>query len=93
MDDEELLRQAEAVLAELDRSQGLSDEHANVLAALRIRIHGAPRENLDDLLKAAGSLKSKRSLDESPPPPAKRSFDDVLGKPPKRPDWPGSSRS
>ena len=90
MDDEELLRRAEAVLAELDRSQGLSDEHADVLAALRIRNHGGPRENLEDLLKAAGSLKGKRSLEESAPPPAKRSFEDALGKPPKKPTWPGS---
>lgn len=90
MDDEELLRRAESALAEIDRSQGLSDEHANVLAALRIRIHGAPRESLEDLLKAAGTLKGKRSLDEPAPAPGKRSFDDVLGKPPKRPEWPGS---
>ena len=90
MDDEELLRRAEGVLAELDRSQGLSNEHADVLAALRIRIHGGPRENLDDLLKAAGTLKGKHSLDESPPAPGKRSFEDVLGKPPKKPEWPGS---
>jgi hypothetical protein len=90
MDDEELLRRAEGALAELDRSQGLSDEQANVLAALRIRIHGAPRESLEDLLKAAGTLKGKRSLDEPVPAPGKRSFDDVLGKPPKRPEWPGS---
>lgn len=89
MDDEELLRQAEGALAEIDRSQGLSDEQADVLAALRIRIHGAPREKLEDLLKAAGTLKGKRSLDEPPPAPAKRSFDDVLGKPPKKPEWPG----
>jgi hypothetical protein len=87
-DDEELLRRAEAALAELDRTQGLDDEHANVLAALRIRLHGAPRENLDELLKAAGSLKGRRSLEDAPPRP-KGSFEDVLKKPPKKPDWPG----
>ena len=89
MDDEELLRQAEAALAELDRSQGLSDEHADVLAALRIRIHGGPKGNLEDLLKAAGTLKGKRSLDEPAPAPAKRSLEDAFGKPPKKPEWPG----
>jgi hypothetical protein len=90
MDDEDLLRQAEAALAEIDRAQGLSDEQADVLAALRIRIHGTPRESLEDLLKAAGTLKGKRSLEESPPAPGKRSFEDVLGKPPKKPGWPSS---
>jgi hypothetical protein len=89
MSDDELLRAAEAALAEIDRGQGLSDEHADVLAALRIRLHGGPRENLDQLLKAAGSLKGKRTLDEVQPPPAKGSFEDVLKRPPKKPDWPG----
>jgi hypothetical protein len=89
MDDDELLRRTEAVLAEIDRSQGLSDEHADVLAALRIRIHGGPREKLEDLLKATGSLKGKRSL-EVAPPAAKGLFEDALRKPPKKPQWPGS---
>ncbi|MGH2690565.1 MAG: hypothetical protein ACRDKW_17415 [Actinomycetota bacterium] len=88
MTDDDLLRRAEAALAEIDRSQGLADEHANVLAALRIRLHGGPRENLDELLKAAGTLKGKRSLEDAPPP-RKGSFEDVLKQPPKKPDWPG----
>lgn len=90
MDDEDLLRGAEAVLAELDRTQGLSDEHADVLAALRIRLHGTPRESLEELLKAAGTLKGKRSLEDSAPTEAKGSFEDVLRRPPKKPGWPGS---
>jgi hypothetical protein len=90
MDDEDLLRGAEAVLAELDRTQGLSDEHANVLAALRIRLHGAPRKSLEELLKAAGTLKGKRSLEESAPAEAKGSMEDVLKRPSKKRDWPGS---
>jgi hypothetical protein len=90
MDDRELLSKAEAALAEIDRSQGLSDEHANVLAALRIRLHGGPRERLEDLLEAAGSLKGKRPLDESlPAAPKTGNFDDALQKPPKKPEWPG----
>ncbi|MGH2722374.1 MAG: hypothetical protein ACRDJO_12360 [Actinomycetota bacterium] len=88
MSDDELLRSAEAALAEIDRTQGLADEHADVLAALRIRLHGGPRENLDELLKAAGPLKGKRSLEDAPPPP-RGSFEDVLKKPPTKPDWPG----
>jgi hypothetical protein len=88
MSDDDLLRSAEAALAEIDRTHGLADEHADVLAALRIRLHGGPRGNLDELLKAAGALKGKRSIEETPPA-QKGSFDDVLNKPPKKPDWPG----
>ena len=88
--DEALLRRAEAVLAEIDRNQGLGDEHAEVLAAIRLRIDGAPRKSLDDVLRAAGSLKGKRSLDDPPPPPAKSSFEDALKKASTKKEWPGS---
>jgi len=89
VNDEALLRRAEAVLAELDRTQGLSDEHADVLAALRIRLHGAPRKSLDDVLRAAGDLKGKRSLDEPPPAVSKPSLEDALKKGPAKKEWPG----
>ena len=39
-DDLKLLRRAERALAEIDRTAGLEDRHADVLAALRIRIEG-----------------------------------------------------
>jgi hypothetical protein len=87
--DEALLRRAEATLAEIDRNQGLSDVHAEVLAAIRLRIDGAPRKSLDDVLRAAGSLKGKRSLDDPPPPPAKASFEDGLKKASTKKEWPG----
>jgi len=87
--DEALLRRAEAVLAEIGRNQGLSDEHADVLAAIRIRIDGAPRKSLDDVLRAAGDLKGKRSLDDPPPPPTKASFEDALKKASTKKEWPG----
>ena len=87
--DEVLLRRAEATLAEIDRNQGLSDEQAEVLAAIRLRIDGAPRKSLDDVLRAAGSLKGKRSLDDPPPPPAKSSFEDALKKASTKKEWPG----
>lgn len=90
MDDEELLRLAEQALTEIDRSQGLSEEHANVLAALRLRIHGGPKRTLDDALEAAGQMKGKFSLDEPPPAPKKPSLDDAMKKPPKKRDWPGN---
>jgi hypothetical protein len=89
VDDEALMRRAEAVLAELDRTQGLSDEHADVLAALRIRLHGAPRKTLDDALRAAGDLKGKRSLDDPPPAAPRRSLEDALKKAPAKKEWPG----
>jgi hypothetical protein len=86
--DEALLRRAEEALAELDRAQGLSDEHAAVLAALRIRLEGGPRKTLDDVLRAAGELKGRRSLEDVPAPP-KRSLEDALKKPPAKKEWPG----
>jgi len=60
-----------------------------VLAAIRIRIDGAPRKSLDDVLRAAGTLKGKRSLDDPPPPPVKASFEDALKKASTKKDWPG----
>jgi hypothetical protein len=63
--DFELIRKAEAVLAELDRNLGLEDRHADVLAALRIRIEGVPRKSLEELMSAAGDIRGKRGeLDE-----------------------------
>lgn len=82
--DEELLRRAEATLAEIKVAHGLADRHATVLAALRIRLKGDPGKSLDDLLTAAGDLGGKRLeslMDE--PPARKRSLDDVLSQPPK----------
>lgn len=89
MSDEELLRQAEQVLAEIDRTQGLSDEHADVLAALRLRIHGAPKKTLDDALKAAGELRGKISLEEVEVPEKNGpTLDDAIKSPPKKIEWP-----
>ena len=65
-DDLDLLRKAERALAEIDRTSGLDDRHADVLAALRIRIEGGPRASLEDLMAAAGDIEGKRNreLDE-----------------------------
>ncbi len=60
-DDEALLKRAEAALTEIKVAQGLSDEHASVLAALRIRLEGAPRKSLEDLISAAGDIEGKRA--------------------------------
>ena len=89
MDDEDLIRRAEQALAEIDRTSGLADEHADILAALRIRIHGGPRKSLDDVLKAAGEMKGKRSLEDLPEPEGPGgSLDDLFGAPEKKKDWP-----
>jgi hypothetical protein len=92
-DDEKLLRQAEQALAEIKVAQGLSDPHASVLAALRIRLKGDPGKNLEDLLEAAGDIGSGPRLDslmnEKEDKP-KQSLDDILAERPKpKPEWPG----
>jgi len=105
MDDVELLRRAEKALTEIKVAQGLTDRHAAVLAALRIRLKGDPGKNLDDLLSAAGDLvgpqldalleepaaKPTRSLDDvlAKGEKPKKSLDDLLTSEPKKPDWPG----
>lgn len=89
MEDLELIKQAEQALAEIDRTSGLIDEHAGVLAALRLRIHGAPRKSLDDVLKAAGDIKGKKALDDLEEPKQSRTLDDAFRMPEKKKDWPG----
>jgi len=90
MDDEQLLRKLEETLSEIDRTSGLRNEHAEVLAALRIKLFGAPKKTLDDVLKAAGDLKGQRSLEEVVPPKKSGSLEDVLNKPEVKKDWPGA---
>lgn len=91
-DDEKLLRRAEGILTQIKVAQGLSEEHASVLAALRIRLKGDPGKSLDDLITAAGDLdpgaELGRLLSEGEPPKV-RSLDDVLAQQPKtKPGWP-----
>ncbi len=88
MTDEQLLRQAEQVLSELDRTSGLIEEHAEILAALRIRIYGAPRKSLDDVLKAAGDIKGRRSVEDLEAPKVAGSLEDAFNVPEKKVDWP-----
>jgi hypothetical protein len=61
--DLDLIRKAEAVLAEIDRTQGLDDRHADVLAALRIRIEGGPRKTLEELMDAAGEIRGRKAAE------------------------------
>lgn len=88
MSDEDLLRKAEQVLGELDRTSGLIEEHAEVLAALRIRIHGAPRKTLDEVLKAAGNIKGRRALEDLEAPKVAGSLEDAFKIPEKKVEWP-----
>jgi hypothetical protein len=81
-DDERLLARAEEALTEIKVSRGLSEPHAAVLAALRIRLKGDAGKSLDDLMVAAGDLEGPKLDDvlersqEKPSP----SFDDLLSK-------------
>jgi hypothetical protein len=64
-EDRKLIEEAAQVLAEIDRGPGLPhDSHADVLAALRIRLEGKPRSSLEELLSATGDIKGKKDLRE-----------------------------
>jgi len=85
-DDEALLRQAEKALTEIKVAHGLSDEHASVLAALRLRLTGDPGTSLEDMMAAAGDLGGP-SLDDVLAEGRKKpgpSLDDVLAREPKK---------
>jgi hypothetical protein len=90
-DDEKLLRRAEQALTEIKVAQGLSDRHASVLAALRIRLKGDPGKSLDEMLEAAGDLSSGSGLDDllAREEKPKTSLDDLLGQRKPKPEWPG----
>jgi hypothetical protein len=82
-DDEALLRRVERTLTEIKVASGLSEHHASVLAALRIRLKGDPGKNLEDLLTAAGDVGSPTLEDlvaEGPKPASKGSLDEVLSR-------------
>jgi len=61
VDDEELLARAEQALTEIKVARGLSDQHASVLAALRIRLKGSAGKSLEEMLEAAGDLRPRVS--------------------------------
>ena len=94
MDDRELLSRAEEALTEIKISRGLSERHAAVLAALRIRLNGSDAMTLEEMLEAAdepgsGTLEDKLAEAERAPPEPKPSLDDLFAEEPKpKPDWP-----
>ena len=93
--DERLLARAEETLTEIKVTQGLSEPHAAVLAALRIRLKGDAGKSLEDMLAAAedsSGPKLEDVIERSQTKPAtsiddllkkadkpKRSLDDLLG--------------
>ena len=90
MDDEELLASAEAALTEIKVAQGLSERHAAVLAALRIRLKGTAGKSLEEMLEAAddpGPDLLGQKLAEADAK-RKRSLDDLLQQEAKPRDWP-----
>jgi hypothetical protein len=90
MDDEELLARAEEALTEIKVAQGLSERHASVLAALRIRLKGSAGKSLEEMLEATGDLKPDRLEKEIAKTENERkpSLDDLLTNEPKKPEWP-----
>jgi hypothetical protein len=92
MDDRELLQLAEETLTEIKVNQGLSERHAAVLAALRIRLKGSAGSSLEEMLEAAEDPEPVSSeLDErvaEAEHAPKRSLDDLLAHEPKKPEWP-----
>ncbi|MGZ8631201.1 MAG: hypothetical protein ACXWZF_09585 [Actinomycetota bacterium] len=93
MDDEELLALAEQALTEIKVNEGLSDHHASVLAALRIRLKGSAEKSLDELLEAAGDIGPDDRLEEAIEKAEagnarKPSLDDLLTQTKPKHDWP-----
>ncbi|MDQ3987535.1 MAG: hypothetical protein M3280_13690 [Actinomycetota bacterium] len=87
--DRKLIERAAQALAEIYRSDGLSDEQADVLTALRIRLEGKERSSLEDLLTATKDLGGKKDLGEVIADPGGAKSDWPVVKDKKR-DWPGA---
>jgi hypothetical protein len=87
--DDDLLRRAEQALTEIKVHQGLIEEHAAVLAALRIRLTGTADKTLEEMLAASedrpDDLGAKMAEAEGAPKP---SLDDLLSQPESKPNWP-----
>ena len=89
-EDEQLIARAEEALTEIKVAQGLSERHAAVLAALRIRLKGSSGKSLEEMLEAAGDLRSDDLSDRiaEVEGTAKGTLDDLLKQEPKKPEWP-----
>ena len=90
MDDEELLALAEKTLTEIKIAGGLSERHASVLAALRIRLKGSTGGSLEEMLEAAddGAQATFEEKEAEVERKRKPSLDDLLNREPPKRDWP-----
>jgi hypothetical protein len=89
-EDRKLIQKAADAMGEIHRGPaGLSDEHADVLAALRIRLEGKKRASLEDLLTATGDV-GKKDLTDALGSTGKGSKSDWPEVQEKKKDWPGS---
>jgi hypothetical protein len=90
VDDERLLARAEEALTEIKLAQGLSERHEAALAALRIRLKGSVGKSLEEMLEASDDSTPDRLGEAIAKAEGARkpSLDDLLGKDPKKPDWP-----
>ena len=88
-EDEKLMRRAEEALTEIKVGQGLSEAHAAVLAALRIRLKGKADSSLEEMLEAADDTDAGSKLDElMREKKPDRSLDDLLAEKKPKPEWP-----
>lgn len=90
MDDEELLTLAEKTLTEIKIAEGLSERHASVLAALRIRLKGSAGTSLEEMLEAADDSAPAgfEEMEAEVERKRKPSLDDLLSTEPPKRDWP-----
>ena len=78
-EDEKLLRRAETALTEIKVAHGLSEQHAAVLAALRIRLKGKADASLEEMIEAADDTEDKPAELACMSVPANGVFFDVAG--------------
>ena len=88
-DDRKLFARAAQVLAEIDRASGLSNEQADVLAALRIRVEGKKRASLEELLTATGDIAGKKDLGDALSGAEEKPASEWPVVEEKKKDWPG----
>jgi hypothetical protein len=88
-EDRKLIQKAADTLGEIHRGPGLSDEHADVLAALRIRLEGKKRASLEELLTATGDV-GKKDLGDALGGADSGSKSDWPAVEEKKKDWPGT---
>jgi hypothetical protein len=87
-EDRKLIQKAAEAMAEIHRGPGLSNEHADVLAALRIRLEGKARASLEELLTATKDV-GKKDIGDVLGGAESGSKSDWPEVEEKKPDWPG----